>query len=69
MSLITKNYKEIVEECNMLQKKKISKPKRRNQYTVEFKFGSNSNNENLKNNIQVKLQLPPSIPEKIVVRL
>ena len=69
MSLISKNYKEIVDECNNLQKKKISKPKRRNQYTIEFKFGSNTNNENLKNTIQVKLQLPPSIPEKIVVRL
>ncbi|CAD8076928.1 unnamed protein product [Paramecium sonneborni] len=69
MSIIAKNYMEIVEESSCLQKKSIRKPKRRNQYTVEFKFGSNINTDKLRNYVEVYFNIPASIAEKQVIRL
>ncbi|CAK60384.1 unnamed protein product (macronuclear) [Paramecium tetraurelia] len=69
MSIIAKNYQEIVEENSCLQKKTIRKPKRRNQYTVEFKFGSNINTEILRDYLEVYYNIPPQIAEIQVIRL
>ncbi|CAK94753.1 unnamed protein product (macronuclear) [Paramecium tetraurelia] len=69
MSIIAKNYQEIVEESSCLQKKTIRKPKRRNQYTVDFKFGSNVSTDKLRSYVEAYFKIPASVAEKQVIRL
>ncbi|CAD8065863.1 unnamed protein product [Paramecium sonneborni] len=69
MSSILQHQKRVQEEKKELVTKQIKKEKRKNQYTLEFQFGSNIDMSMLKQIQQFSQVLPPSIPQNIVFRL
>ncbi|CAD8151115.1 unnamed protein product [Paramecium pentaurelia] len=69
MSNFLKYQKVIREEKIICLSKTIKKEKRKNQYTVEFKFGSDIDVSMLKQIIQVNQQIPAYIPLNITFRL
>ncbi|CAD8065426.1 unnamed protein product [Paramecium sonneborni] len=69
MSNFLKNQKNIKEEKTICLSKSIKKEKRKNQYTIEFKFGSDIDVSKLKQIIQVNQQIPSYIPLDITFRL
>ncbi|CAD8144982.1 unnamed protein product [Paramecium pentaurelia] len=69
MSLILQNQQKKNEEKKELIAKTIRKQKRKNQYTVEFPFGSKIDLSILKSISKISQILPPSIPSNIVFRL
>lgn len=46
-----KHYRAITDEMRLLKKKTIQKPKRKNQYTTEFHFGSDIDVSKLKKSV------------------
>ncbi|CAD8071692.1 unnamed protein product [Paramecium sonneborni] len=69
MTNFLKNQKFFQEDKTFSLSKSIKKEKRRNQYTIEFKFGSNIDVSKLKQIIQVNQQIPAYIPIDITFRL
>ncbi|CAD8052066.1 unnamed protein product [Paramecium sonneborni] len=61
--------KTINQEKTVELSKQIQKKKRKNQYTVEFKFGSNIDVSKLKEIIVINQNIPHCIPQNIVFRL
>ncbi|CAD8156814.1 unnamed protein product [Paramecium pentaurelia] len=69
MSNFLYNQKLGKEEKIICSSKSIKKEKRRNQYTIEFKFGSDIDVTKLKQVIQINQQIPAYIPLNITFRL
>ncbi|CAK91557.1 unnamed protein product (macronuclear) [Paramecium tetraurelia] len=69
MSNFLFNHKTGKEEKIICITKPIRKEKRRNQYTIEFKFGSDIDVSKLKQVIQINQQIPAYIPLSLTFRL
>ncbi|CAK90715.1 unnamed protein product (macronuclear) [Paramecium tetraurelia] len=69
MSSFMNVQKTINQEKNVALSKQIYKKKRKNQYTVEFKFGSNIDVTQLKEIIVINQNIPQCIPQNIIFRL
>ncbi|CAD8132492.1 unnamed protein product [Paramecium pentaurelia] len=70
MSLIVRNILSIREEWRQLLKKKIKKTKRKNQYTIPYKFDDDTQNTKQKNDSLLIVQnIPTTIPNNNVFRL
>ncbi|CAD8147753.1 unnamed protein product [Paramecium octaurelia] len=69
MSNFLKYQKEAREEKTICLSKVIKKEKRRNQYTIEFKFGSDVDVSKLKQIVQISQTIPAQISLQIYFRL
>ncbi|CAK62378.1 unnamed protein product (macronuclear) [Paramecium tetraurelia] len=69
MSNFLKQQKEAREEKTISLSKVIKKEKRRNQYTIEFKFGSDVDVSKLKQIIQISQSIPAQISLHVYFRL
>ncbi|CAK60353.1 unnamed protein product (macronuclear) [Paramecium tetraurelia] len=70
MSLIIRNISSIREEWRQLLKKRIKKNKRKNQYTIPYKFDDDTQNAKQKNDSLLIVQnIPTTIPNNNVFRL
>ncbi|CAD8142023.1 unnamed protein product [Paramecium octaurelia] len=69
MSSFLNVQKTINQEKNVALSKQIQKKKRKNQYTVEFKFGSSIDVTQLKEIIVINQNIPQCIPQNIIFRL
>ncbi|CAD8076997.1 unnamed protein product [Paramecium sonneborni] len=70
MSLIVRNISSIREEWRQLMKKKIKKTKRKNQYTIPYKFDDDIQNTKQKDDSLLIVQnIPSTIPNNNIFRL
>jgi len=64
-----RHYRAISDEMKLLKKKTIQKPKRKNQYTTEFRFGSETKMSNLQKSVLATVSIPKTLQSLFKFRL